>query len=714
MTQHGAGDGTGTSFSNAKAWADVRTQVQPDTIYCFDGDIYGGMPVEVSGLENVVFDGAQGPTGRTRFRNDLRIDTAELEIGPGGLFWFPAERRPPSIVWDYRQDDDAGSATGITFRDEEIATAFEGRPVRVPERFAPWFGHLHPVEGVPVEFLGPGEWSYVNGHVYVRPPAPVDTNAFVRRARVLGWNRGVYFKTSSGISIRNIDFVGFANQGNQTGAVYTSGCTDVVVENVIAYDSGYRAFNFDGNTGNTAPLRITMIECVAAGDTRIAPFGTSNPIVVYNRSGCADCQVEIVGGGIASYPWLDTDGRPLVGDPAGVETPIASEYRPAGFYTHSGLFAVGMAGFRFREFFVVSFCQMLNEHHGLTMVWPSETIGRVISNELPEPVVGTDPDTYPARFEDCVFVCSPGAAQHIVFDRCRFKTPRPRGRLDGYAGRISSWFAAPESNTSLYLRSCEIVLEGLEASPNFGLFQLHSGENTLCLDLCTVLEIARSDGFRVDSTIRSVGGATVRLRGCLFVTTSPNGWNQHFVYRPVGAAVVEDYDPVAWSGVEVVSCWFLNYSGDRFAERFGSEEFAGATFAEFLSANTAGGASQDFVTGEHVWDIDPLLIAPESGQVSPSEHSPVFTIDHPAIEDLAGELDFNGNPYHARFGAWQVFPESCPGDANADGDIDLADLNIVLANFGNETDEGDLDDDGQVDLTDLNIVLAAFGSSCSD
>ncbi|MCR9217414.1 MAG: hypothetical protein NXI14_09460, partial [bacterium] len=206
----------------------------------------------------------------------------------------------------------------------------------------------------------------------------------------------------------------------------------------------------------------------------------------------------------------------------------------------------------------------------------------------------------------------------------------------------------------------------------------------------------------------------VRLRGCLFVTTSPNGWNQHFVYRPVGAAVVEDYDPVAWSGVEVVSCWFLNYSGDRFAERFGSGEFAGATFAEFLLANTAGGASQDFVTGEHVWDIDPLLIAPESGQVSPSEHSPVFTIDHPAIEDLAGEMDFNGNPYNARFGAWQVFPESCPGDANADGDINLADLNIVLANFGTETDEGDLDGDGQINLADLNIVLAAFGSSCSD
>ena len=54
----------------------------------------------------------------------------------------------------------------------------------------------------------------------------------------------------------------------------------------------------------------------------------------------------------------------------------------------------------------------------------------------------------------------------------------------------------------------------------------------------------------------------------------------------------------------------------------------------------------------------------------------------------------------------------CPGDANADGQADLADLNLVLANFGQSTSDGDTNDDGNVDLADLNAVLAEFGSAC--
>ena len=53
---------------------------------------------------------------------------------------------------------------------------------------------------------------------------------------------------------------------------------------------------------------------------------------------------------------------------------------------------------------------------------------------------------------------------------------------------------------------------------------------------------------------------------------------------------------------------------------------------------------------------------------------------------------------------------SIPGDANGDGQVDLADLNMVLANFGQTTDIGDVTGDGAVDLADLNLVLAEFGA----
>lgn len=54
----------------------------------------------------------------------------------------------------------------------------------------------------------------------------------------------------------------------------------------------------------------------------------------------------------------------------------------------------------------------------------------------------------------------------------------------------------------------------------------------------------------------------------------------------------------------------------------------------------------------------------------------------------------------------------CPADVTGDGQVNLADLNLVLANFGQTTDEGDTNGDGIVNLADLNAVLAVFGTSC--
>lgn len=54
----------------------------------------------------------------------------------------------------------------------------------------------------------------------------------------------------------------------------------------------------------------------------------------------------------------------------------------------------------------------------------------------------------------------------------------------------------------------------------------------------------------------------------------------------------------------------------------------------------------------------------------------------------------------------------CGGDVTGDGFVNLGDLNLVLANFGQTTSIGDANCDGVVNLSDLNIVLANFGSSC--
>ena len=58
----------------------------------------------------------------------------------------------------------------------------------------------------------------------------------------------------------------------------------------------------------------------------------------------------------------------------------------------------------------------------------------------------------------------------------------------------------------------------------------------------------------------------------------------------------------------------------------------------------------------------------------------------------------------------------CPGDLDGDYTIGLADLQILLANYGSTSaapGDGDLDSDGDVDLSDLQILLAYYGTTCS-
>ena len=60
--------------------------------------------------------------------------------------------------------------------------------------------------------------------------------------------------------------------------------------------------------------------------------------------------------------------------------------------------------------------------------------------------------------------------------------------------------------------------------------------------------------------------------------------------------------------------------------------------------------------------------------------------------------------------------ESVAGDLNGDGCVDLADLGILLADFGCTAGPGncpgDINGDGRTDLTDLGILLANFGQGC--
>jgi len=55
-----------------------------------------------------------------------------------------------------------------------------------------------------------------------------------------------------------------------------------------------------------------------------------------------------------------------------------------------------------------------------------------------------------------------------------------------------------------------------------------------------------------------------------------------------------------------------------------------------------------------------------------------------------------------------------PGDINRDGDVNILDLSILLANFGKSGEAmlnpgADINEDGDVNILDLSILLANFG-----
>jgi T5SS/PEP-CTERM-associated repeat protein len=58
----------------------------------------------------------------------------------------------------------------------------------------------------------------------------------------------------------------------------------------------------------------------------------------------------------------------------------------------------------------------------------------------------------------------------------------------------------------------------------------------------------------------------------------------------------------------------------------------------------------------------------------------------------------------------------CPGDVDCDSDVDLADLQVLLAHYGMPSgasyEDGDLDDDGAVGLADLQALLSVYGTTC--
>ena len=201
---------------------------------------------------------------------------------------------------------------------------------------------------------------------------------------------------------------------------------------------------------------------------------------------------------------------------------------------------------------------------------------------------------------------------------------------------------------------------------------------------------------------------------------------EHFPWRSSYRVIVPISDEPGFLGSQSggatvlpeAFCTMLNANG--VLERNGVNVFPLVTpGASGIDADTVTCA--EILTGEAIGftfpmicPSDPLFARGQHIQVpnksTLSEQGDFSTVlGDPRLADLLLELDFLQPPT----GCDPVAPECA--DATGDGLVDLADLNLVLSNFGLTVPagtSGDVNGDTLVNLQDLNLVLSQFGTEC--
>jgi predicted outer membrane repeat protein len=123
-------------------------------------------------------------------------------------------------------------------------------------------------------------------------------------------------------------------------------------------------------------------------------------------------------------------------------------------------------------------------------------------------------------------------------------------------------------------------------------------------------------------------------------------------------------------------------------------------------------AADNTAVPEDVYDLDDDGDVSESTPLDLAEN--VRFVDDPTTDDTGVQDPPDGAPV-VDMGAYEYQP--CFGDLDGDGDVDLEDLTLLLANYGVTSgagwEDGDLDSDGDVDLDDLSVLLAVYGRPCA-
>jgi hypothetical protein len=268
---------------------------------------------------------------------------------------------------------------------------------------------------------------------------------------------------------------------------------------------------------------------------------------------------------------------------------------------------------------------------------------------------------------------------NMTIDRCRISSNSATGGNGGGAA-VREQANASFINTAIFFNSAD----------DFGGGMLLDADASVDIRYCT---ITQNDANEAEGVGSSFGGG-IRLSDFTDLTLASTVVADNF----------ENGTPNDLSGLSAPEIVLDGYCF------FGTPNDGTYTVTGDQTGTTFGGNAQLQPIFGGIFSIigyQPTTTSPLIDSANPQVYPASDQLGRPRPVNIGG--GFFAIP---DIGSIERQPLPCPADVTGDNQIDLADLNLVLAKFGQTTPDGDTNDDGSVDLADLNAVLASFGQAC--
>ncbi len=284
------------------------------------------------------------------------------------------------------------------------------------------------------------------------------------------------------------------------------------------------------------------------------------------------------------------------------------------------------------------------------------------------------------------------------------------GTLGAGTYTVRVFDVGPNTNQSVQLYNL-LIRVGASAAPPQAIAGVHKriGANVKCFFIGDI-------GSRVTETGATISGYQWDLNGDGVFETATAKANRQYVSNGVYPVALRVTDSNGSVGTDTINVTVFG---------------AVTSLSDVSPANGNQGSSQPVtLTGVNLKNLTNASMVTVSGTGVTVSGTPVPNAEGTEVTGLSFDIAANAAPtarnvtvtnadgnatLNLAFAVTEV-AAPCPGDTNGDLIVNFADLNTVLAQFGQSgapgSLSGDVNDDGQVNFADLNIVLANFGVVC--